>query len=205
MKATSLRSPETRNGFGALGVLAVLGAVLCLLILIPGCVGISTYNKIQSLDESVDAAWAQVETVLQRRYDLIPNLVNTVKGFAEQEREVLTEVTRLRSQWAEARTPGEQARVASRMEGALGRLMLVAERYPELRSNQNFLTLQSQLEGTENRISVERRRYNETLRTYNAYIRRFPNNLIGGLFGFGPRDDYFEATAGAETAPTVEF
>lgn len=192
------RLAHRNAGFSTIAVIIV--AALLLLLVIPGCVGIQTYNRIQAMDEGVDAAWAQVETVLQRRYDLIPNLVNTVKGFAEQEREVLTEVTRLRSQWGEARTTGEQAQAASQLEGALGRLMVVVERYPDLKSNQNFLALQSQLEGTENRISVERRRYNETLRDYNSYVRKFPQNLFAD-----PRDEYFEATSGAEAAPTVEF
>lgn len=188
-------------GLSAVALVVIIGAAVALLLgVIAFFIGIGKYNRIQTLDESVDAAWAQVETVLQRRYDLIPNLVNTVKGFAEQEREVLTEVTRLRSQWGEARTTSEQAQAATQLESALGRLMVVVERYPELKSNQNFLALQSQLEGTENRISVERRRYNETLRDYNAYVRMFPNNLIAD-----PRDDYFQAAGGAETAPTVEF
>lgn len=195
------RNTFPRAGFSAGALIALIAAAALLLIAaIAFFIGIGKYNRIQTLDESVDAAWAQVETVLQRRYDLIPNLVNTVKGFAEQEREVLTEVTRLRSQWGEARTTSEQAQAATQLESALGRLMVVVERYPELKSNQNFLALQSQLEGTENRISVERRRYNETLRDYNAYVRKFPNNLLAD-----PRDDYFQAASGAETAPTVEF
>lgn len=197
-----LRLPFSSKAGLSKGVLIALLAIggFLLIALIFGGMIIGKYNKVQALDESVNAAWAQVETVLQRRYDLIPNLVNTVKGFAEQEKEVLTEVTRLRSQWAEARTPGAQARTASMLEGALGRLMVVAENYPQLKSDQNFLSLQSQLEGTENRIAVERRRYNDTLRTYNQFVRQFPNNFFGS-----PRDEYFEASAGAENAPTVEF
>ena len=182
------------------GVLAAFGVLVLLVIIVAGAI-IPRYNKVQELDEQVNTAWAQVETVLQRRYDLIPNLVNTVKGFANQEKEVLTEVTRLRSQWGEARSTQQKAAVASQMEGALGRLMLISENYPELKSNTNFLSLQSQLEGTENRISVERRRYNETLRSYNIYVRKFPQNLLG----FKVRDEYFESAAGAEKAPTVSF
>ena len=182
------------------GVLAAFG-VLALLVFIAAATIIPRYNKVQELDEQVNTAWAQVETVLQRRYDLIPNLVNTVKGFANQEKEVLTEVTRLRSQWGEARSTQQKAAVASQMEGALGRLMLISENYPELKSNTNFLSLQSQLEGTENRISVERRRYNETLRSYNIYVRKFPQNLMG----FKVREEYFESAAGADKAPTVSF
>ncbi len=192
----TLNSGRKRGAIGALAILGIVAAVVVVL----GIFMVGKYNRIQAMDESVDAAWAQVETVLQRRYDLIPNLVNTVKGYAAQEQNVLTEVTRLRSQWGEARTNTEQAQVASQLEGALSRLMVVVERYPELRSNENFLALQSQLEGTENRIAVERRRYNEALRDYNAFVRRFPNNLLGSR-----REGYFEAASGAETAPEVAF
>jgi len=164
-----------------------------------------TYNQMVAQDEAVDSAWAQVENVLQRRYDLIPNLVNTVKGFADQEREVLTEVTRLRSQWGEAKTVPEKAQAASGLESALGRLMVVVERYPDLKSNQNFLRLQDELAGTENRVAVERRRYNEAIRAYNTTIRSFPANIIAGLTGFERKDSYFEADEGAQQAPEVDF
>ncbi len=171
------------------------------IVLVPGC---GTYNRLVTLDEEVNTAWANVETVLQRRFDLIPNLVNTVKGFADQEREVFERVTELRSQWAEAKTVNQKAQAASGLERGLGRLMLVAERYPDLKSNQNFLALQDELAGTENRISVERRRYNEAVRNYNTAIRRFPARIYAGLFGFEKREP-FEADAGAQDAPTVEF
>ncbi|MDE2925773.1 MAG: LemA family protein [Acidobacteriota bacterium] len=189
-------------------VLIVLGVslgVLLVLFLIIGMSLTGSYNRLVTLNEGVESAWAQVETVLQRRYDLIPNLVNTVKGFAAQEREVFTEVTRLRSQWGAARTTADKAQVAGRMEGALSRLLLVAERYPDLKSNQNFLALQDELTGTENRIAVERRRYNQTVQNYNTTVRRFPTNLVAGFFGFERSTAYFEASEGAETAPTVEF
>lgn len=189
-------------------VLIVLGVslgVLLVLFLILGMSLTGSYNRLVTLNEGVESAWAQVETVLQRRYDLIPNLVNTVKGFAAQEREVFTEVTRLRSQWGAARTTADKAQVAGRMEGALSRLLLVAERYPDLKSNQNFLALQDELTGTENRIAVERRRYNQTVQNYNTTVRRFPTNLVAGFFGFERSTAYFEASEGAETAPTVEF
>lgn len=163
-----------------------------------------SYNRFATLDEGVTAAWANVETVLQRRYDLIPNLVNTVKGFAKQERDVLTEVTRLRSQWGEAKTTDQKAQAASMLEGALGRLMVVVERYPDLKSNQNFLALQDELAGTENRISVERRRYNEAVRAYNTSIRRFPGVIWARVFGFERRSP-FEAAEAAQQAPSVEF
>lgn len=185
---------------GCLLISAIAVGAVIVFALILGMVAMSKYNRAQGLDEAVDSAWAQVETVLQRRYDLIPNLVNTVKGYAAHEQEVLTEVTRLRSQWGEARTPTGRAEAANQLESALGRLMVIVEQYPQLQANQNFLALQSQLEGTENRIAVERRRYNEALQSYNSYVRRFPQNLF-----FDRRDGYFEAISGAEVAPTVEF
>jgi LemA protein len=181
----------------------VIGA-LALVVLIVGGSYVSTYNQLVGLDQQAESSWAQVETVLQRRYDLIPNLVSTVQGFADQEREVLTEVTRLRSQWGEATTTDQRAAVAGQLEGALGRLMVVVERYPELRSNQNFLALQDELAGTENRIAVERRRYNESIQAYNTTVRQFPANIVANMTGFDQRE-FFEAVAAAETAPVVNF
>lgn len=180
------------------GIFLFMGAIFALM-------GITQYNKIVSYDEQVDASWAQVETVLQRRFDLVPNLVNTVRGYADHEKELLTEVTALRSQWGKAQSVSEKAGIASAFQGALGRLMVVVERYPDLKANQNFLSLQSQLEGTENRISVERRRYNEAVRNYNTAIKRFPGVMVASLTGFEKRDAYFEAAEEAETAPVVEF
>lgn len=184
-----------------LGVVAI-GLVFGVIAL---AIGFGAYNRMATLDEQVNSSWAQVETVLQRRYDLIPNLVNTVKGFAKQEQNILTEVTRLRSQWGEARTVEQKADVATRLEGALGRLMVVVERYPELKSNQNFMALQDELSGTENRIAVERRRYNEAVQAYNTAIRRFPSNVVAGLTGFKRREAYFKSEEGAQKPPTVEF
>ncbi len=169
--------------------------------------GFGIYNGLVSSQEEAKTAWAQVENQYQRRADLIPNLVETVKGFAQQENSVLEEVTRLRSQWGEARQSGDinkSVQAAQGLDGALGRLMLVVERYPELRSNQNFLKLQDQLEGTENRISVERRRYNQAALNYNRKIRVFPGAFIAGPLGF-ERMQLFEAEAGAKKAPTVKF
>ncbi len=174
------------------------------IVLVVALWGIGKYNKLIRLDEGVDAQWANVETVLQRRFDLIPNLVNTVKGFAEHEKEVFTEVTRLRSQWAAAGTPDEKVGVANQMQGAMGRLMLVAENYPQLKSNQNFLALQDELSGTENRISVERRRYNDSVRAYNSTIRGIPGKFYAANMGLEKRDA-FEAAPEAATVPTVEF
>ena len=147
----------------------------------------------------------RLETVLQRRYDLVPNLVSTVKGYAKHERELLREITELRSQWGKAGTQADKVGTANRMESALGRLMVVVEQYPDLKANQNFLRLQDELAGTENRIAVERMRYNETVRAYNTTVRRFPSNLVAGLFGFVKSDAYFEAAAEGKAAPKVEF
>ena len=180
--------------------LIVIGVIVLIVIFS----GVGSRNKFVALEEGVDAQWANVETVLQRRFDLIPNLVNTVKGFAAQEKEIFTEVTRLRSQWGEARTADEKVGVANQMQGAPGRLMLVAENYPQLNTNQNFPALQDELAGTENRISVERRRYNESVRGYNTSIRKFPGAVWAGMFGFEKRTP-FEAAPEAATVPTVEF
>jgi LemA protein len=184
----------------------------CLMALIAGVVGVllvaltfmGMYNGIVTQDEACNKAWANVETVLQRRFDLIPNLVNTVKGYAEHEKGTLEEVTRLRSQWGEAKTPEAKAGVASMLEGALGRLMVVVENYPELKANENFIRLQDELSGTENRISVERQRYNSAVQGFNTTIRRMPTALVARLAGFTPRTP-FEAAQGAERAPAVQF
>lgn len=184
----------------------------CLLAVVVGVVGVllvaltfmGMYNGIVTQDEACNKAWANVETVLQRRFDLIPNLVNTVKGYAEHEKGTLEEVTRLRSQWGEARTPEAKAGVASMLEGALGRLMVVVENYPELKANQNFIALQDELSGTENRISVERQRYNSAVQGFNTTIRRMPTAFVARISGFTPRTP-FEAAQGTERAPTVQF
>lgn len=175
----------------------------------------NNYNRMVELDETVGAAWAQVENQYQRRMDLIPNLVETVRGFANQEQETLTAVTEARSraggvmQMDESLLDNPEAfqRFQEAQQGlgsALQRLLVVTENYPELRSNQNFLALQDQLEGTENRIAVERMRFNEAARTYNTFIRQFPRVIIANMTGFEPKT-YFEAAAGADTAPAVDF
>ncbi|WP_425389532.1 LemA family protein [Ekhidna sp.] len=171
------------------------------------------YNSMVTMDEEVNTEWANVETQYQRRYDLIPNLVNTVKGFAEQEKEVLTQVTEARAKASSIQIDPSNlnqealqnfANAQGQLNSALSRLLVTVERYPDLKSNQNFLELQAQLEGTENRISVARTRYNEKTKAYNTYIRKFPNTMLAGMFGF-ERKPLYEATEGAETAPTVEF
>lgn len=163
-----------------------------------------TYNAFVTLDEAVKAAWAQVDNQLQRRYDLIPNLVETVKGFAAQEQTVFIEVTKARAQAGGARTVPEKIEANNELTSALSRLLLVVERYPELKSNENFLRLQDELAGTENRIAVERRRYNEAVRAYNVKIRSFPANLLAGLFGF-EKQAFFEVPEAAKAAPQVRF
>jgi LemA protein len=184
--------------------LIVLAAIVVLALAIGGW-AMSINNQLVSLQEQGTARWAQVETVLQRRYDLIPNLVATVKGYAEHEREVLTDVTRLRSQWGAAKSPDEKAQAATQLEGAIGRLLLVAEKYPDLKANENFKGLQVELAGTENRISVERQRYNEALREYNTKVRQFPASIVAGFRGFTPNEAYFEAGPVAKEAPKVQF
>lgn len=165
------------------------------------------YNRLVTTQETARTAWAQVENQYQRRADLIPNLVETVKGFVTQEKSVLEEVTRLRSQWGEARSKGDigQGIEAARgLDSALGRLMVVIENYPQLRSQENFLTLQAQLEGTENRVSVERKRFNDAVLEYNKQVRTFPGNTVASLFDF-ERMPLFEASPGASVAPRVRF
>ena len=162
------------------------------------------YNRLVTLNEAVPAAWSQVENVLQRRFDLIPNLVRTVRGYMKHERELLTEITRLRSQWGAARTTTARVEAANGLEGALARLMVLVERYPDLKANEGFLRLQDELAGTENRIAVERMRYNETVRSYNVLVQRFPSNMLAAAFGF-KKSEYFKMQAEAAGAPKVEF
>lgn len=165
---------------------------------------VMTYNSLVSTEVGVNTAWSQVQTVYQRRVDLIPNLIETVKGARDFEKNLLLEITQARSKWMEARTSSEQVAAANGLDGALGRLMLIAENYPELKSNQNFLSLQDELAGTENRISVERQRYNSAVGIYNAKIRRMPTNIVAGIFGFEAKE-FFSAEKGAEKAPQVKF
>ncbi len=163
-----------------------------------------TYNQFVTLDEAVKSSWAQVENQLQRRYDLIPNLVETVKGYAKQEQNVLVEVTNARARVGGATTVPDKISANNELSGALSRLLVVVERYPDLKSNQNFLRLQDELAGTENRIAVERRRYNEAVQAYNVAIRSFPANLLAGMYGFA-KAAFFEAPAAAKAAPQVKF
>ena len=163
-----------------------------------------TYNNLVMLDEGVKAAWAQVENQLQRRYDLIPNYVETVKGFAKQERDVFIKVTEARSKVGGAGSIPDKIKANNELSSVLSRLLVVVERYPELKSDQNFLRLQDELAGTENRIAVERRRYNETVKTYNIKVRSFPTNILAGMFGF-EKAAFFEVPEAAQAVPKVEF
>jgi LemA protein len=192
---------------GCLGALVVVGLLLFFW-------GQSTYNGIVALQQDVTAKWGQVQNVYQRRADLVPNLVATVKGYATHEREVFEAVTESRSKVGSIRVtqdmlnnPAEMAKFQQAQDGlgsALSRLLLVVENYPELKANQNFLELQSQLEGTENRITVERMRFNESAQAYNTRIKQFPANMLAGFFGFKEKA-YFEAAPGSEKAPVVDF
>lgn len=163
------------------------------------------YNRAIALDEQVKSSWAQVENQLQRRFDLIPNLVNTVKGYAAQEQEIFTEVTRLRSQWGQAQSVPEQVDTANALGSALSRLLVVAENYPALKSNQNFLALQTQLEGTENRIAVERMRYNEAVQGFNSFQRSFFGRVFTAQAGLTEPAVYFKSQEAAQVAPVVNF
>ncbi|MFC1498509.1 LemA family protein [Verrucomicrobiota bacterium] len=174
--------------------LTIFVMIILLLVVVPLLIWWSSYNKIVSFDEQIESSWAQVETVLQRRYELVPDLVNTVKDYASNEKELFEEVTRLRSKWAGAKTSDAKVKAANALESVLGRLMVVAENYPGLKANQKFMALQNELAGTESRISVERGHYNAAIEQYNRIVRRFPSNLIAAKHGFGKKDVYFEAS-----------
>jgi LemA protein len=186
------------SGLGMLVIALVVVAIL-------GIGYVSIGNKLVALDEDTTAAWAQVETVLQRRFDLILNLVATVKGYASHEKEVLEEVTRLRSQWGAAKSVDEKVKAAGELEGVLSRLLVVAEKYPDLKADKQFSDLQYELSGTENRIAVERGRYNDSVRAYNTAVRQFPGFVVASMKGMVPKTAYFEAAATAKEAPKVDF
>lgn len=194
-------------------IISIVFAAVLFVFLIIGIYSVFTYNGMVTLDEGVQGKWADVETQYQRRADLIPNLVSTVKGYAAHESETLESVVKARSEASSVKvdpenlTPeklAEYQKAQSGVSSALGRLMVIVEKYPDLKANQNFLELQSQLEGTENRINVARRDFNEAAKNYNTVIRSFPKNIFAGMFGF-EKKAYFEAEKGAEAAPKVEF
>lgn len=184
--------------------LIVVG-VLVLGLLIVGGSMMSARNSLVAERESINGAWSQVDTVLQRRNDLIPNLVETVKGFTTHEQEAIDSVTKARAEMAGAKTPADKIAANDQVTSALSRLLVVVENYPNLKANENFLRLQDELAGTENRIAVERRKYNETVQKYNTDIELFPQNIAASIFGFHREDAYFKADAAAKEAPKVKF
>jgi LemA protein len=188
---------------GWLGCLVVVGGFLVVAFII-GSMCVGAYNRMVTEREAVDKAWAQVENGLQRRADLIPNLVETVKGYAAHEKEVFENVAAARARLAGATTPQEAENANAGLTSALGRLLAIAENYPQLKANENFIRLQDELAGSENRIATERMRYNEAVRSYNTLIKRFPGNIVAGIFNFGQKD-YFEAAPGSKEAPKVKF
>src|ERR1700677_3234630 len=185
-------------------VLALV-AVIVIVALIVGGSYVSSRNQMVTLNETIKSNWAQVDVVLQRRADLIPNLVETVKGFAAHEEIVYGDIAKARSALMNAQTPQDKIAANGQLDGALSRLLVIVENYPQLKSNENFLRLQDELAGTENRIAVERRKYNETVQRYNTDIELFPNNIAASMFGFQRNDAYFKTEPGARNAPKVSF
>jgi len=186
----------------------ILAGVVILLLLVAVICGssfVSRRNDMVRKSEAIKAAWSQVDVDLQRRADLIPNLVETVKGYAAQEQTVFTAIANARAALLGAHTPAERIAANGQLDGALGRLLVVVENYPQLKSNENFLRLQDELAGTENRISVSRRRYNEAVQDYNTFIALFPNSVVAGMSGFQRNEDYFKAEAAARPVPKVQF
>jgi LemA protein len=168
-------------------------------------VGTGLYNAIVAKSEAIPAKWAQVENQLQRRYDLIPNLVNSVKGYAQHEQEIFENVTNARSQWAQAGSVDEKVKAAATLDSAVMKLVAIAENYPDLKADGTFLKLMDELAGTENRVATERMRYNEAVREYNVMVKGFPGNLIGKLFGYEPRNEYFRVEDLKRSVPDVLF
>jgi LemA protein len=183
-------------------IVLVVVAVIALLV---GGAYVSSRNQMVTKNEAVKSAWAEVDVVLQRRADLIPNLVETVKGFAAQEQTVFHDIAAARSALLGAQTPADKIAANGQLDGAIGRLLLIVENYPQLKSNENFLRLQDELAGTENRIAVERKRYNDTLQDYNTFIGLFPNSLFAGWAGFQRNNAYFAASESSREAPKVQF
>jgi LemA protein len=186
-----------------IGLIAV--GVIVLIVLILGGSLMGSRNDLVTERESIKGAWAQVDIALQRRADLIPNLVESVKGFAKQEQNIIDSVTKARAALGGARSPQEKIDANSKLDSALSRLLVVVENYPQIKSNENFMRLMDELSGTENRIAQERRKYNETVQKYNTDIELFPKNIAAGIFGFHREDAYFKADAGAKEVPKVKF
>ena len=185
------------------GLIVVI--ILVLIALVIGGQYIGVKNTLVSKNEAVKGAWSQVDIVLQRRADLIPNLVETVKGYAKQEQTVFDDIAKARSALLSAGNPTAKIAANGQLDGALGRLLALSENYPQLKSNENFLRLQDELAGTENRIAVERKRYNDTLQDYNTYVQQFPNNIFARWAGFQKNEAYFAAAEGARQVPKVDF
>jgi LemA protein len=185
-------------------VLIVLGVLLLVVLMFAGKF-VSVRNELATQNEAIAGAWAQVDVALQRRADLIPNLVSTVKGFAAHEQKVIDSVTAARAALGGARTPSEKIAANGQLDSAISRLLVISENYPNLKSNENFLRLQDELAGTENRIAVERRKYNEVVQRYNTQIALFPNNLIASMSGFQRNDAYFKTDPGSRAVPKVAF
>jgi LemA protein len=188
-----------------MGKTLIVVVVLLIVALLVGSWFIGIRNQMVTKRENVNAAWSSVDIALQRRSDLIPNLVETVKGYAAQETTIFTEIAKARSALIGARTPADKIAANGSLDSALSRLLVITENYPQLKSNENFLRLQDELAGTENRIAQERRNYNNSVQDYNTYIQLFPNSIIAGLSGFARNDAYFKAEEGARTAPKVNF
>src|SRR6202790_3978620 len=190
-------------GKGLIAVVVIIVLLVCVLAFFGQYVSVK--NTLVSKNEAVKAAWSQVDIVLQRRADLIPNLVETVKGYAKQEQTVFGDIAKARSALLSAGSPQEKIAANNQLDGALGRLLVITENYPQLKSNENFLRLQDELAGTENRIAVERKRYNDTLQDYNTYVQTFPNNIYARWAGFKPNEAYFAATEESRQVPKVNF
>ncbi|KPN97868.1 LemA family protein [Lysinibacillus sp. ZYM-1] len=186
-----------KKWFGPIGIIVIILIVFALLL-------IPKYNSLVTGEENVDSKWAQVENQLQRRYDLIPNLVESVKGYTSHEQQVIADITDARAQMGSANTPAQQAGANDALTGALSRLLVVVENYPNLKADANFRQLMDELAGTENRLAVAREDYNNEVQQFNKHVKRFPGNLIAGMFGFEQKE-YFKAAAGADQAPSIDF
>jgi len=188
-----------------MGKALIVVIVLVVIALIAFGQYVGVRNTLVAQNEAVKSSWSQVDIVLQRRADLIPNLVETVKGYAKQEQTVFGDIAKARSSLLSAGTPQEKIAANQQLDSALGRLLVIVENYPQLKSNENFMRLQDELAGTENRIAVERKRYNDTLQDYNTYVQQFPHNIFANWAGFKPNSAYFAASEGSRQAPKVNF
>ncbi|MFH0948496.1 MAG: LemA family protein [Elusimicrobiota bacterium] len=195
---------EVKSVSGGKKVWIILGIIVLLVLMLVGTY-VGNYNRLVTFSESINGQWAQVENQLQRRNDLIPNLVTTVKGYVKHEKEVFTHIADARAKLAGAKTIGEKINANQELDGAISRLLVIVENYPVLKANENFIRLQDELAGTENRIAVERMRYNDVVRDYNILIKRFPSNIVASFTGFEKKDSYFKAEEAAKEVPKVEF